>query len=121
VDSLSDRLQQKQYPLNNLGQRILNHWKEHRPKEYQALKASGELLPHVYALQERGLKLRAKGVEDGLHPSQIEELVGQEVFPPSEEEQPLLGESPEVTRTEAEAAKRKELGERRKTSRSSQP
>jgi len=76
-------------------QQVAEHLKEHRPKMYRELKASGQLeatcirMWRAYADQLYDLEVLKKLPHD-----QAVELVREVAFPPSEKDQALLGEQP---------------------------
>ena len=75
--------------LNPMGRRIKEHWKEFRPKAYRELVKSGKV-NHFFNNQEN----RAIELLDslkGLDPYQRLEIVREQFFPPSEDDQPELG------------------------------
>ena len=89
------RKPRKERPLGPLGERILAYWQEHRPKDTEQLRQAGKLHQHCLDLQDRGRDLLLRSQIAGLNEFEARELLAELVFPPSEQEQPNLGESPE--------------------------
>lgn len=82
---------------------VRNHWKEHRPKLYRELGKSGELESHLdgkikRVLEQKELIKKQLVEQSDYTPDQAErsawELVREDLFLPSEEDVPNLGESP---------------------------
>ena len=76
--------------LGNLGLRIKKHWREFRPKMYRGLKRSGKLDEIILHEEERALNMLEKLEKQGLNPDQAWEIVREEIFLPSEDDQPEL-------------------------------
>lgn len=84
-----------QFPLNSLGQQIEEHWQEHRPKMYRALRQTGQLKKAVFSAQELTSDSLSDLLQKGLPYNQAWELVREEwAFLPSEEDLPTLGFDP---------------------------
>lgn len=93
VISLKDRLQSNQEPLGVLGQSILRHWEEFRPKDVRDLRQAGKLYQHVRDLQDRGRLLLGNLRLQGFNQVEANELLAELVYPPSEKDMSVLGES----------------------------
>ena len=84
------------YLLGGLGMQIEAHWKEYRPKMYEALRQAGTLRASVYAANE----LTANALDNLLFVKKMPydmawELVREEwAFLPDEEDVPELGVDP---------------------------
>ncbi len=71
-----------------------DHWKEHRPKMYQALKKSHELIPALKAAQKRTSDEMCDLIQKGFQEHEAWEIVKENyVLLPSEYDMPHLGES----------------------------
>jgi hypothetical protein len=100
---LKRRLELQKTP-EGLKQLAREHWKEHRPTMYRDMEESGRLESALKSAVEVTLdamkRTKAQLVENGYTPSQADltawELLREEwILLPSEEDMPLLGESPE--------------------------
>ncbi len=82
-------------PLDHDEQKVADHLKEFRPAMYQALVKSGQLEATARKMwADYTDQLYNLTVEKKLPRNQAEELVRDVAFPPSEEDQPRLGEDP---------------------------
>ena len=74
-----------------------NHWKEHRPKMYQALKKSHKLIPALKEAEKRTSdEMYDLIVMKGLQEHEAWEIVKENyVLLPSEDDMPHLGETTE--------------------------
>ena len=80
--------------LNGLGWKIHNHLKQHRPKMFRAFKEDGTLNQYILN-QQNSANERPSFLEDqGYQSHEAMELIRDQIFPPSEEDVPNLGESP---------------------------
>ena len=71
-----------------------DHWKEHRPKMYRALKKSGKLISALKEAQKRTSDEMCDLIQKGFQEHEAWEIVGQNyVLLPSEDDMPHLGES----------------------------
>lgn len=78
--------------LNSLGWKMHDHLKKYRPQMFQALKDAGDLTTYFQDLQQR-MGERLDALENqGLANHEAMELLREEMFPPSEEDQPILGQ-----------------------------
>jgi hypothetical protein len=81
--------------LAPLGQRILKHWKQHRPKMTADLLATGELRKAVYAAQELTLQAQTELWKMGIGHKEAEEMtLEQWALLPDEETMPQLNQNP---------------------------
>lgn len=80
--------------LNSLGWKIHDHLKEFRPKQFQALKQEGRLNQYVLDQQKKASDSLTFLEHQGLYPHEAMEMMRDQIFPPSEEDVPALGESP---------------------------
>ena len=67
------------------------HLKKHRPKMYRQLSESGELNDYLIDLQDRATSQLGEMIKNGAMYHEAKEVVNQMLFPPSEEEEPILG------------------------------
>ena len=73
-----------------------DHWKEHRPKMYRALKKSGKLISALKEAQKRTSDEMCDLIQKGLQEHEAWEIVGPRyVLLPSEDDVPHLGETTE--------------------------
>lgn len=79
--------------LNSLGWQIHDHLKQYRPKMFRALKAEGRLNRYVLDLQTSADRQLTNLEHQGLYPHEAMELIQDQIFPPSEEDVPILGET----------------------------
>lgn len=70
--------------LNSLGWQTHDHLKQYRPKEFQCLKKSGELFPHLKRLQDQVSDRLFSLEQSGLRPDEAMEIMRDQVYPPSE-------------------------------------
>ena len=85
----------KEYQLTAFGWRAKEHWREHRPKMYRALRKAGLLERALYAAQENTKNALAELIEKGVPYNQAWEQVREEwLLLPSEENVPTLGNDP---------------------------
>jgi hypothetical protein len=82
--------------MENIRERaVANHLKEHRPKMYQELVRTGQLEATVRRMWEEHTDLLHElTVNRKLPYDQAMELARETAFPPSEKDQPRLGENP---------------------------
>ena len=86
------RPSQKGEPLApELVKRVHAYWKEHRPKNYRRMEQDRVVHRVLWNLVHRALKSALLAEEWGLDPQAAFELVSEELFPPTQEEQPNLG------------------------------
>jgi hypothetical protein len=76
-------------------QKVADHLKEHRPRMYAELVKSGRLEATAKRMWSEYTDQYADLIEKGLAPNQAEELSRELAFPPSESDQPHLGEQPQ--------------------------
>ncbi len=74
------------------GWKALQQWKEARPKMCRELEKDGQLVPMVVRAQERAAKVYYRARANGANHETADELANQEIFLPSEEEHPNLGD-----------------------------
>lgn len=88
---------EQEYHLLPLGQKILKHWQEFRPKMCRDLEKQGKLRQSVYAAQELTVQaLYDLEVKQGLPRNQAWELVREQwAFLPAESDQPKINFEPE--------------------------
>lgn len=79
--------------LNSLGWQIHDHLKEHRPKMFQGLKSSGQLNKYLLDRQTEISDRLTFLEQQGLQPYEAREMLRDEIYLPSEEDVPHLGES----------------------------
>ncbi|MEK7764384.1 MAG: hypothetical protein AAB433_22655 [Nitrospirota bacterium] len=79
--------------LNSLGWQIHDHLKQYRPKMFQALKAEGRLNQYVLDQQTKADASLTFLEQRGLQPHEAMEMLQDQIFPPSEEDVPNLGET----------------------------
>ena len=79
--------------LNSLGWKIHDHLKQYRPKMFQALKDQGNLNQYVLDQQTSENDRLTTLEHQGMQPYEAMELLRDQIFPPSEEDVPNLGES----------------------------
>jgi len=77
--------------LTSIGLEAKEHLRKFRPKIYQQLKESGELQDYLLDLQDRAMGQLGQMIENGALYHEAKEIVNQMLFPPSEEEEPVLG------------------------------
>src|ERR1035441_1111283 len=81
--------------LNYREQKVADHLKEFRPKMYRELVKSGQLEATARRMwEEYTSQLHELAVNQKLPYNQAEELARELAFPPSEQDQPHLGEDP---------------------------
>ncbi len=81
--------------LAPLGQKILHHWKQHRPKMTADLEATGDLRKAVFAAQELTLQAQTDLWKQGIGHQQAQELTREQwAFLPDEETMPNLSQNP---------------------------
>jgi intracellular sulfur oxidation DsrE/DsrF family protein len=78
--------------LSALGQNIKNHYKKFRPKVYRQLVREGKAAEFFQRKEDQAAELGELLWKQGLAPDQIRELIRDQFFPPSEEDQPKIGE-----------------------------
>jgi hypothetical protein len=69
-----------------------NHLRENRPKMYQELMESGQLKNYLSDVAERARNLRHNLLQSGLQDLEAQEFVNEILFPPSEKDQPVIGQ-----------------------------
>lgn len=74
--------------LGDLGEKILEHWKEFRPQTVAQLQKEGNLLPVIYDLQQSARRQLADLQARGLNQIEAQELVYPQIFPKGETEEP---------------------------------
>ena len=74
------------------GRVALQQWKDARPKMCRELEKNNELVPAVVKAQERAAKVYYQARKNGANHETADELANQEIFLPSEEEHPNLGD-----------------------------
>lgn len=74
--------------------RIQQYWKTYRPKGYREMLLSGKAEESFRKQGERAQELKIDLIQDGLELNQINEIVNDQAFPMSEEEQPDLTSPP---------------------------
>lgn len=79
--------------LNSLGWTIHDHLKAHRPTTFCELKASGQLNQHVLEVQRSVTEQLIALEHQGYYPHKAQEIVRDQIYPPSEEDVPNLGET----------------------------
>lgn len=79
--------------FNSLGWKIHDHLKQFRPKMFRALKQQGNLNQYVLNQQKRADDGLTFLEHQGLYPHEAMEMLRDQIFPPSEEDVPNLGES----------------------------
>ena len=79
--------------LNALGWKIHDHLKEHRPKMFQDLKRQGTLKQYVLDQQKAAGDSLMFLEHQGLYPHEAMEILRDQIYPPSEEDVPNLGET----------------------------
>lgn len=79
--------------LNSLGWQIHDHLKEHRPKMFQDLKNQGNLNQYVLDQQNKAVENLSDLQDRGYQPHEAMEMLRDQIFPPTEEDVPILGES----------------------------
>jgi len=79
--------------LNSLGWTIHDHLKEHRPKMFQELKDQGTLNQYVLERQNSLSNSLTALEHQGLQPHEAEEMLRDQIYLPSVEDLPNLGES----------------------------
>jgi len=78
--------------LNGLGWKIHDHLKEHRPKMFRKLKAERRLNQYLLERQNTiGNQLMFLEAQ-GMYPHEAEEMLRDEIYLPTEEDMPRLGE-----------------------------
>lgn len=78
--------------LNGLGWKIHDHLKEHRPKMFRKLKTEGELDQYLLQRQNTIISQLMFLEDQGMHPHEAEEMLRDEIYLPSEEDVPRLGD-----------------------------
>ena len=89
-----------QFKLSIREQQVANHLKAHRPKMYAELLKSGQLEAEAKRMWEEYTDELASLVQKGLPYNQAQELSRERAFPPSESDQPHLGERSAPTTAE---------------------
>ncbi len=85
----------KKLPLSSREQKVVDHLKNFRPKMYKELVASGTLESTARQMwRDYTDQWYELVVEKKLPANQAEELCRETAFPPSEKDQPNLGEDP---------------------------
>ena len=79
--------------LNSLGWTIHDHLKAHRPKMFLELKQNGTLNQYVLSQQNQINDSLTFLEHQGLQPHEAEEMLRDQIYPPSEEDVPNLGET----------------------------
>lgn len=88
------RIKPKQ--LSPWAERAKAHWKEYRPKMYAELEKAGTLDEEAQKASDQTEEEYCQAIEDGMSPDGAWEMLRERyLFPPSEEDVPLLGENPE--------------------------
>jgi hypothetical protein len=81
--------------LSPWAQDAKDHWKRHRPKMYAELEKNGTLNSLAAKVAENARNEFHLSVENGMDPHEAWSSARQShLFPPDEEDQPHLGESP---------------------------
>ena len=81
--------------LSRSAQDAKDHWKRHRPKMYAEMEKAGTLDQQAEKAAENARNECYSAVENGMDPHEPESTARQNhLFPPDEEDQPHLGESP---------------------------
>ena len=71
------------------------HWRQYRPKMYQAFEKAGTLNKHLNRAVEQTKDEFVRAIENGMEPHEAwEEVRENHLFLPSEEDMPALGEDP---------------------------
>ena len=78
--------------LNGLGLKIQAHLQQHRPKLFQVLQETGKLKEYLLNAQTQAEEQLSSLEESGLRPDEAMEMLRDQIFPPSEEDQPNLNE-----------------------------
>jgi hypothetical protein len=79
--------------LNGLGWKIHDHLREHRPKMFRKLKAERRLTEYLLEWQNT-ISRQLMFLEDqGMYPHEAKEMLRDEIYLPSEEDMPRLGEA----------------------------
>lgn len=79
--------------LNSLGWQIHDHLKQYRPKMFQQLRAEGRLNRCVLDQQTQADARLTFLEQQGMYPHEAMEMIRDQIFPPSEEDVPTLGET----------------------------
>ena len=79
--------------LNSLGWQIHDHLKEHRPKMFRDLKQNGTLNQYVLDRQNKLNNSLTALEHQGLQPHEAEEMLRDQIYLPTEEDVPRLGEA----------------------------
>lgn len=79
--------------LNSLGWQIHDHLKQYRPKMFRALKDEGRLNRYVLDQQTQADARLTFLEQQGMYPHEAMEMIRDQIFPPSEEDVPNLGET----------------------------
>jgi len=81
--------------MGDLGRRILRHWEEFRPTDVAAMRKAGHLHQTMKDLEDRGALLLRDLQLQGFNQVEASELLAELVYPPSEQDMPVLGEDPD--------------------------
>lgn len=79
--------------LNSLGWKLHDHLKKYRPKMFQSLKDEGRLNQYLLDRQTSLDEQLTNLEHQGLYPHEARELLRDEIYLPSEEDVPNLGET----------------------------
>ena len=79
--------------LNSLGWKIHDHLKTYRPMMFQSLKTEGRLNQYVLDQQTSVNEQLTTLEHQGMQPHEAMEMLRDQIFPPSEEDVPNLGET----------------------------
>lgn len=79
--------------LNSLGWQIHDHLKTHRPKMFRELRQNGTLNQYILNQQNKLSNSLTALEHQGLQPHEAEEMLRDQMYPPTEEDVPKLGES----------------------------
>lgn len=79
--------------LNSLGWTIHDHLKEHRPKMFKELQANGSLMGYLKSRQDSINDQLTTLEHQGLQPHEALEMLRDEIYLPTEEDVPNLGEA----------------------------
>lgn len=79
--------------LNSLGWQIHDHLKRYRPNMFQRLKVESRLTRYILDQQTRADSRLTTLEQQGIYPHEAMELIRDQIFPPSEDDVPNLGET----------------------------
>lgn len=79
--------------FNSLGWKIHNHLKEHRPKMFQDLQSQGLLNQYVLDQQNKADRGLSTLEDQGYYPHEAMEILRDQIYLPTEEDVPNLGET----------------------------